>query len=250
MNNCKGTRPWGYGRTSKSKSFTKRPRLEYNCRGNYCCTNAKYANMTDFGINRLKFQQKKGVIISYSCRGKAAYLPWGGRLILEKDTEKRSLQPSITERTRALLKWKVVANVSPKYPKNFSFNSRKHGKAKSATVARATIIFCCCYNCKSYTNKIYTDNIKWKIKIKRRPEEQCFKAAKILKTTFKQEDPHFVYFFNEESDARLPFVLKSRKLNVKLLQNLDKDGNHPLSNETIYLDVLYSTYVMITLSHN
>ena len=32
LNNCKGTRPWGYDRTSKSKSFIKGPRLLYNCK--------------------------------------------------------------------------------------------------------------------------------------------------------------------------------------------------------------------------
>ena len=71
---------------------------------------------------------------------------------------------------------------------------------------------------------------------------------KILKTTFEKEDPYLVYAFNDGSDGRLPFVLKSSKLKVKLLQNLDKDGNHRLSNETVYLDVLHSRYAMITLS--
>ena len=51
MKNCKGTRLQGYGQTSKSKSFTKGPRLLYNCRGSCCCANVKCANITDFGIN-------------------------------------------------------------------------------------------------------------------------------------------------------------------------------------------------------
>ena len=88
MNNCKGTRPCGYGQTTKSKPFTKGPRLLYNCRGSYCCANVKYANITVFGINRLEFQQKEGVMICSLCGEKAAYLPCEGRLLLEKDTEK------------------------------------------------------------------------------------------------------------------------------------------------------------------
>ena len=79
----------GYSQTSKSKSFTKGPRLVYNCRGSYCCSNAKSANIADFGINRLEFQQKEGVMICALCGEKAAYLPCGGRLILDKDTEKK-----------------------------------------------------------------------------------------------------------------------------------------------------------------
>ena len=55
MNNYKGARPWAYCQTSKSKSFTKGPRLLYNRRGSYCCINIKCANITDFGINRLEF---------------------------------------------------------------------------------------------------------------------------------------------------------------------------------------------------
>ena len=60
---------------------------------------------------------------------------------------------------------------------------------------------------------------------------------------------YLVYSFNDGSDGRLPFVLKSSKLKVKLLQNLDKDGSHRLYNETVYLNVLHSRYVMITLIH-
>ena len=79
---------------------------------------------------------------------------------------------------------------------------------------------------KNYTNKTYIDNIKRKEKTKRRPDGHCFKAVKILKTTFEKEDPYLAYSFNDGSDGRLPFVLKSSKLKVKLLQNLDKDGTH------------------------
>ena len=52
---------------------------------------------------------------------------------------------------------------------------------------------------------------------------------------------YLVYSLNDGSDGRL----KSSKLKVKLLQDLDKDGNHQLCNETVYLDVLHSRYVMI-----
>ena len=89
MKNCKGTRLQGYGQTSKSKSFTKGPRLLYNCRGSCCCANVKCANITDFGINWLEFQQKEGVMICFLCGEKGAYLPCEGRLILEKDAEKK-----------------------------------------------------------------------------------------------------------------------------------------------------------------
>ena len=89
MNNCKGTSVWGYGQTSKSKSLRKGPRLLYNCRGSRCFTNVKWRNITDFAINWLEFKQKEGVMIGSLCGEKDAYLPCEGRLILEKDVEKK-----------------------------------------------------------------------------------------------------------------------------------------------------------------
>ena len=142
MNNCKGTRPWGYGQTSKSKSLTKGPRLLCNCRGSYCCTNVKCDNITDFEINRLEFQQKEGVMISSLYGEETAYLLYRGRLILEKDTEKKIITAKHygTQNSQGIP----------------SFNLRRHGKTESVTAARAIIIFCCCYyNCK----KLHRQNI-------------------------------------------------------------------------------------------
>ena len=42
---------------------------------------------------------------------------------------------------------------------------------------------------KNYTYKTYIDNIKRKEKTKSKPDEHCFKAVRILKTTFEKEDP-------------------------------------------------------------
>ena len=95
---------------------------------------------------------------------------------------------------------------------------------------------------KSYNDKTYIDNESEK---NRRPDKHCLKAMKILKTTFEKEDPYLVYSFNNQSDGRLPFILKSSKLKIKLVQNLNEHDNHRLSNETVYLDVLHSRYVMI-----
>ena len=60
----------------------------------------------------------------------------------------------------------------------------------------------------------------------KKPDEHCLKGLKILKTTFEKEGRYSVFSFNDGSDGRLPFVLKSNKLKVNLLQNIDKDGNH------------------------
>ena len=60
-----------------------------NVERTYCCTNVKCANITDFGINRLDFQQKEGVMMCSLCGEKAEYLHRDGRLILEKDNQKK-----------------------------------------------------------------------------------------------------------------------------------------------------------------
>ena len=61
-----------------------------------------------------------------------------------------------------------------------------------------------------------------------------------------------MWLFNSSdgSDDKVPYVLKSSQLKVRLLQNLDKDSNHRLSNETVYLDVLHSRYVLIFFNIN
>ena len=60
--------------------------------------------------------------------------------------------------------------MSPKYPRNSSFNLRKHGKAKSATAVRAIIFSAAVTIAKNYNYKAHIDNIKRKRKIKRRPK--------------------------------------------------------------------------------
>ena len=85
---------------------------------------------------------------------------------------------------------------------------------KSATHLEQSSFSTAVTTAKNYTDKTCTDNIKRREKTKRRPDGHCFKAAKILKTTFEKEDPYVVYSFNDRSDGRLPFVLKSSKLKV------------------------------------
>ena len=250
VNNCKGTRPWEYGQTNKSKSFTKGQRLLFNCRGNYCCANVKCSNITDFGVKRLEFQQKAGVMTCSLCGEIAAYLPCGGRLILEKNTKKKhyGTHPfpiEVKGRSKRAFK---IAKEFPRLTRESMIRQRAQQQLEQSTfsVAVATT--------KNYTDKTYIDNINRKEKKKRRPDGYCIKAVKILKTTFEKEVSYLVYSFNDGSDRRLHLFqkvasskIKSKNcLKVKLLQNLEKDSNYRLSNETVYLDVLHSRYVMIT----
>ena len=179
---------------------------------------------------------------------KAAYLPCRGWQILEKDTEKKIFTAKYYGTHSCPIEVKGCSKDVFKITKEFPSLTREimvrqiveqqlQQSSFSAAVTTA----------KNYTDRAYIEDIKRKEKTKRRPDRHCFKAMKILRTTFEKEDSYLVYDFNDGSDGRLPFVLRSSKLRVKLLQNLDKDGHHRLSNETVYLDVLHSRYVMITL---
>ena len=57
LTHCKGLRPWGYAKSSKSKEFKNRPILLFSCRG-ACCKNIKCLNISDFGVNRAEFQKE------------------------------------------------------------------------------------------------------------------------------------------------------------------------------------------------
>ena len=89
-----------------------------------------------------------------------------------------------------------------------------------------------------YTDTTFIDNVKAKCKAVRRLYGHIFEAVNILRESF--------------SEFGYPFVMKSSKRKVGLMLKLDKDGNHRLSNETVFLDVLHSrckTWRTYTLSY-
>ena len=88
------------------------------------------------------------------------------------------------------------------------------------------------------TDKTFIDNIRRKEKSRRRPDGHCFEAVKLIQKIYEQEDRFLLYLYSNR--ATLPYVIKKSRLKLQLLQNLDMDGNHRLSKETVYLDVLHS----------
>ena len=88
--NCKGLRPWCTSQTSKNSTFTNGPRLLLNCRGSYICTNTRYLNIQDFGVNRHDFIMKNFVAHCVICDSVAEFIKCSARLIIEKDLSKNS----------------------------------------------------------------------------------------------------------------------------------------------------------------
>ena len=99
LTHCKGLRPWGYAQSSKSKDFKNGPRRLFNCRGSYCCRNIECLNILDFGVNRVEFQKKDDQTICWLCGDHAAFIPYTGRLILEKTQLRKKLLASIMGHT-------------------------------------------------------------------------------------------------------------------------------------------------------
>jgi len=91
-----------------------------------------------------------------------------------------------------------------------------------------------------YTDTKYIENLKSIEKRARRPDGHSFKAVEVLKSKYQNQDKYLIYKLNDGSDGSIPFVLKSSLKKVEMMKNLDKDGTHPLSTETIHLDVLHS----------
>ena len=76
LTHCKGLRPWGYAKSSKSKEFKNRPILLFSCRG-VCCKNIKCINISDFDVNRAEFQKRDNQTTCSLCGDEAAFTPWG-----------------------------------------------------------------------------------------------------------------------------------------------------------------------------
>ena len=65
----------------------------------------------------------------------------------------------------------------------------------------------------------------------RGPDRHCLGAVKLLQKTNEQE--HRFFFYSYSNRATLPYVIKGSRLKLQLFQNLDMNGNHQLSKETV-----------------
>ena len=60
------------------------------------------------------------------------------------------------------------------------------------------------------------------------------------KQKYDIQDKFLIYDINDGTDGSIPFVLNSSRQKVDLLHDLDRDGFHPLAEETVHLDVFHS----------
>ena len=60
------------------------------------------------------------------------------------------------------------------------------------------------------------------------------------KQKYDIQDKFLNYNINDGIVGSIPFVLNSSRQKVDLLHNLDRDGSHPLVEETGHLHVLHS----------
>ena len=91
----------------------------------------------------------------------------------------------------------------------------------------------------SFTDRNYITNVKRKSKLSRRPFGHSFQAVKKLKETYGKTDKYLIFDLHDGEDGKQPFVIKSSSLKVEMMSNMDKDGPHPLSKETCFLDVIF-----------
>ena len=93
---------------------------------------------------------------------------------------------------------------------------------------------------RNFTDVRYIDNLRRKSKASRRPDGHSFKAVEVLQNNFEKDDKFLIFDFNDGSDGNLPFVIKSSKRKIEILDHLNIDNTHRLSSETVHLDVLHS----------
>ena len=147
----------------------KRPRLFYNCRRGYCCTNVKFTKITNFGINQLEFQPKEGVIICSLCGEEAAYLSCKGRLILDKDTEKKIGTAKDDGMDSFPTEVKIRSKDVSKTVKELPCLTRgTMVRQKVQQQLKQSSFYATVTTAKSYTDKTYINNIKIKQRFKRK----------------------------------------------------------------------------------
>ena len=72
------------------------------------------------------------------------------------------------------------------------------------------------------------------------PHGHSFAAVKALKETWDSEDKFLVYAVDEGHQEGFPFVVKSSRRKVKLMRNMDFEGDHRLREAVVHLDVIHS----------
>ena len=86
---------------------------------------------------------------------------------------------------------------------------------------------------KQLTDTKFIDNVKQKSKQSRKPDGHSFQSFKILKEKSDGNDNFLIYEFIDGSDGNADFDVKSSIMKVNFLLNLDRNGSHPLSSETV-----------------
>ena len=93
------------------------------------------------------------------------------------------------------------------------------------------------------TLTVFLDSVRKRVLSSRRPDGHSFKAVDVIRNNFVSEDEYLIFDYCDGSDGEILFVMKSSARKVELLLNLDKDGIHRLSIESVFLDVLRSRYL-------
>ena len=93
---------------------------------------------------------------------------------------------------------------------------------------------------KHYTDVKYIDNVKMMSKMSGRPVGHSFEAVMKLKENFEKQDKYMLLDCGDGAGETSPFVVKSSKLKVQLLADIDKNSGSSLSAETVFLDVVHS----------
>ena len=84
-----------------------------------------------------------------------------------------------------------------------------------------------------------------------RPHGHSFAEVKALKEAWDSEDRFLIYAMDEGDQEGFPFVVKSSRRKVKLMLNMDYEGDHRLREAVVFLDVVHSrtkgfkTYTLI-----
>ena len=241
LQHCKGGRPWGKWITSAS-SHHRGKRMIANCKGSYTCMNSRCDNLADFGINRQEFAREGKKILCEICGSEAVYIECDARLIIEKNKNGKTIvvkhygTHTCKASFRGRMEKEDIKDIIEKAPKMTRETMIRQGVQKfveEGDLGKAKELAA------SFTDRNYIENVKRKSKMSCRPFGHSFQAVKKLKETYDKTDKYLIFDLHDGEDGKQPFVIKSSSLKVEMMSNMDKDGSHPLSKETCFLDVTF-----------
>ena len=211
-------------------------------------------------MNRSDFETRNSnslnsEILCKICKEKAKFIPCSARLYVEQDKGSKTINvkhwgihtcPQVAEEGCDRKEMEQLLQNSYFLSRQGIIRQEVGRTVQTGTYADSVNV------AKKFTNQNLINNIKKKIKAVTHPHGQSFHAVRLLKEAYDTEDEFLIFDLDEGRESGIPFVVKSSRRKVEIMNKLDHDGCHSLDETVVHLDVIHSrtkSFKTYTLSY-